>query len=190
MRINDDDEDGDDEVQVSAVADGTALRVAFDASCCTRRWTLRVKMDNGVGRTWTVASTVNLPTTCNISISCCWLARATKSCCRQSLTISAINCSGRASELGGIVNLVDRRRSSLSRTLLELSRRSICRGEIFWVRSLEKKFQEEVPLFCGYMNFLKTLVEKKTQCQKPDYSVHQFRCNTDLWQADKDTSGP
>ena len=70
MRINDDgddDEDGDDEVQVSAVADGTALRVAFDASCCTRRWTLRVKMDNSVGRTWTVASTVNLPTTCNIS---------------------------------------------------------------------------------------------------------------------------
>jgi len=34
---------------------------------------------------------------------------------RQSLTIYAINCSGRASELGGIINLVDRRRSSLSR---------------------------------------------------------------------------
>jgi len=33
--------------------------------------------------------------------------RATESCCRQSLTITVINCSGRASELGGIVNLVD-----------------------------------------------------------------------------------
>jgi len=34
------------------------------------------------------------------------LTRATKWCCRQSLTISAINCSGRASELESIVNLV------------------------------------------------------------------------------------
>ena len=34
---------------------------------------------------------------------------------RQSLTISAINHSGRASELWGITNIVDRRRSSLSR---------------------------------------------------------------------------
>ena len=38
------------------------------------------------------------------------------SCCRQSLTITAINYSGRASELGGTVNLVDRRRPSLSRS--------------------------------------------------------------------------
>ena len=37
--------------------------------------------------------------------------------CRQSLTICAINYSGRASELGGTVNLVDRRRSSLSRSV-------------------------------------------------------------------------
>jgi len=42
--------------------------------------------------------------------------RARKSCCRQSFTISAINYSGRASELGCIVNLVDRRPSSLSRS--------------------------------------------------------------------------
>jgi len=40
----------------------------------------------------------------------------TKSCCRQSLTICAINYSGRTSELGGIVNLVDRRQPSLSRS--------------------------------------------------------------------------
>jgi len=40
------------------------------------------------------------------SINCRQLTRATKSCCRQSLTISAINCSGRASNIGGIVNLL------------------------------------------------------------------------------------
>jgi len=32
----------------------------------------------------------------------------TKSCCRQRLTICAINYSGRTSEFGGIINLVDR----------------------------------------------------------------------------------
>jgi len=37
-----------------------------------------------------------------------------KSCCRQCLTICAIKYSGRASELGGIIDLVDRRRPSLS----------------------------------------------------------------------------
>jgi len=47
------------------------------------------------------------------SISCRQLTRATKSCCRQRLTICAINYSGRASELGGII---DRRQPSLSRS--------------------------------------------------------------------------
>jgi len=42
------------------------------------------------------------------------LTRATKSCCRQRLTICAISYSGRALELGGIIDLVDRRRPSLS----------------------------------------------------------------------------
>jgi len=42
-------------------------------------------------------------------------AVATKSCCRQRLTICAINYSGRASELRDVIDLVDRRRSSLSR---------------------------------------------------------------------------
>jgi len=50
------------------------------------------------------------------SISGRYLSRATKSCCRQSLTICAINYSGRASELGGIIDLVDRGRPSLSRS--------------------------------------------------------------------------
>ena len=40
----------------------------------------------------------------------------TKSFCRQSLTICAINYSGRASELRGIINSVDRRRPGLSRS--------------------------------------------------------------------------
>jgi len=40
----------------------------------------------------------------------------TKSCCRQSLAICAINYSGRPSRLGGIINLVDRRQPSLSRS--------------------------------------------------------------------------
>ena len=50
-----------------------------------------------------------------------WPARQ-KSCCRHSLTICAINYSGRASELGGIVNLVDRRQSCLLQSELSLSR--------------------------------------------------------------------
>ena len=58
-------------------------------------------------------------TTCTTSPepsnSCRELTRATKSCCRQRLTICAINYRGRASELGGIIDLVDRRRPSLSR---------------------------------------------------------------------------
>ena len=46
------------------------------------------------------------------------LIRATKSCCRQRLAICAINYSGRASELGSIIDLhvVDRRQPSLSRS--------------------------------------------------------------------------
>ena len=40
----------------------------------------------------------------------------TESCCRQNLTITVINYSGRVSELGGTVNTVDWQRSSLSRS--------------------------------------------------------------------------
>ena len=40
----------------------------------------------------------------------------TESCCRQKLTITVINYSGRVSELGGTVNTVYWRRSSLSRS--------------------------------------------------------------------------
>jgi len=41
---------------------------------------------------------------------------STESCCRQSLMISAINCSSRASELSCMINIVDQRQSSLSRS--------------------------------------------------------------------------
>jgi len=61
-------------------------------------------------------SAVLAHTQTSATISCRYLTRATESCCRQSLTISATNHSGRASELGGIGNLVDRRRSSSSRS--------------------------------------------------------------------------
>ena len=47
-------------------------------------------------------------------ITCRQPTRATEQCCRPSLTTTVRNYSGRASALGGIVNLVDRRRSSLS----------------------------------------------------------------------------
>ena len=43
-----------------------------------------------------------------------WLKNRTEQNSVQSLTISAINHSGRASELGGYINSVDRRRPSLS----------------------------------------------------------------------------
>jgi len=43
-----------------------------------------------------------------------WPARQNRAVARSSLTICAINYSGRASELGGIIDLVDRRQSSLS----------------------------------------------------------------------------
>ena len=45
-----------------------------------------------------------------------------ESCCRQSLTITVTNYSGRASELGGIANLVDRRRSSFHAPSVRLCR--------------------------------------------------------------------
>ena len=60
------------------------------------------------------------------SISCRQLTRATKSCCRQRLTICAINYSGRASQLGGIINLVDRQLPSLSRS----ERPPFCRAKM------------------------------------------------------------
>ena len=74
-----------------------------------------------------------------------------------------INYSGRASELGCIINLVDRRLSSLSRAERPLSpakliarnhvRRLICRGE---VRSWKKVSEGNTRHFCWYLNFLKT----------------------------------
>ena len=74
------------------------------------------------------------------SITCHYLTHATESCCRQSSTITIINCSGRASELGGTVNLVDRRRSSLSCSERPtFSAKSITR---FYGRYAEAKFSE------------------------------------------------
>ena len=82
-------------------------------------------------------------------------------CCRQRLTIYAINYSGRASELGGIIDLVDRRRSSLSRSerppfssqvdntflTMDTPLRNFLRPEF------TTKFQREVPLFLEITEF-------------------------------------
>jgi len=92
-------------------------------------------------------------TICTTSISCRLLTRTTKSCCRQRLTICAINYSGRASELGGIVDLVDRRRSSLSRS----ERPHFSTIDMPWRNFLSPefttKFQREVPLFLEITEF-------------------------------------
>ena len=81
------------------------------------------------------------------------LTRATKSCCRQSLTICVMNYSGRASELGGTVNVVDRR-PSLSRSKRRYVSRAklITRFDMPWWQNflspeLGEKFPREVPLF-------------------------------------------
>ena len=118
----------------------TVVKVPWDArkrrSCTSDYWQiaflhLQVRNKKLSYRRWTARCVVSveiLPiatqqcrnytctTSPELSISCRQLTRATKSCCRQRLTISAINYSGRASELGGIIDLVDRRRPSLSRS--------------------------------------------------------------------------
>ena len=132
-----------------------------------------------------------IPNACEgkTSISCRYLTRATESCCRQSLTITVINYSGGASELGGIVNLVGRRRPSLSR-----SERPSCRAKLILhvstiiyrtVRSPEfrRKFRTKVPLFCKYLNSLRAqrkISRKKPPCQNPARYVRPFRYKTDL----------
>ena len=71
----------------------------------------------------------------------------------ESLAISAINYSGRASELGGITNVVDKRRSSILclSTFIHLSRAKLTahsRTNMRWQNpEFRKKFQTEVPIF-------------------------------------------
>ena len=85
-----------------------------------------------------------------------------------------------------IVNIVDRRRSSLSRcerpplssNVDDTFRQSTYRGEIFLCPELRTKFQRN-PYFCRYryLNFVKThcrIGRKKPPCQKPARSVQPF----------------
>jgi len=65
----------------------------------------------------------------NTSISCRKLTRATKSCCRHSLTICAINYSCRASELGGLLNFP---RYIIYMSNYALFRRSLCLELTSW----------------------------------------------------------
>jgi len=69
------------------------------------------------------------------SITCRYLTRATKSCCRQSLVISTINYIGRGSELWGNINLVDRQVQFIrlrASTFLELSWQHASMIDILW----------------------------------------------------------
>ena len=113
----------------------------------------------------------------------------TKSRCRQSFTIIVISYSGRASELGVIVNIVDWRRPSLSRSerppfssyVGNTFRRSIglYRGEIFKVRISGKSSRGKHPFFGDIRQ-----IRRKLPCQKPARFVHPFWQNTDLWRTD------
>jgi len=95
------------------------------------------------------------------------LTSATKSRCRQSLAIAAINYSGRASELGGIVNLFDRQRSSLSHpAFLELRSTIDTPWRNFLSPGFRKTLQREVLLFCRCQNFFKTQWWKKASMPK------------------------
>ena len=107
---------GDDAAVADAENDGKPLPLTSQPE----QWMLASRQGERVTKRRPVPtedSCVRSTSSClqKTSISCRQLTRATKSYCRQRLTISAINYSGRASELGGIINLVDRRRSSLSR---------------------------------------------------------------------------
>ena len=55
-------------------------------------------------------------TTCTTSLTKYQLRQNRAVDTRQRMTLCATNCSGRATELGGIIDLVDRRRPSLSRS--------------------------------------------------------------------------
>ena len=98
--------------------------------------------------------------------------RVTKSRHRQSFTISAKNYSGRASELGCIVNLFDKRPSSLSRSgrpPLSTFDDLYAVTKFSKVRRLGKSAGGKYS-FCRYLNFrTKTMCgtgRKKPQCQK------------------------
>jgi len=108
------------------------------------------------------------------SISYRSLTHMTKSCCRQSLTISM---SGWPSELWGIINFVDQRLSRLSCS----ERRHLSRAKLIahstidmpWRNFLRPEFRKssrgKYPYFYRHLNFLKGLIEKKPpRPKKPD----------------------
>jgi len=103
-------------------------------------------------------------------------------------TICAINYSGWASDLGGIINLVDRQLLSLSRSerppFSSLVDNTIARSTIdmpwrnFLRPEFRKKFYREVcPSFRRHLNFLKTQCRtgrKKPPCQSHHDSFSRF----------------
>jgi len=125
---------------------------------------------------WKTTTTTTTTTTTNTAN---WPARQNHAVDRAWRS-PVIKYSSAASELGGIVNLVDRRQSSLSCSerppfssqvgIGNMFRQWIRRDEICRVRSLGKRPREKVPLFCRYRNFVKTnctIGRKQPACQKP-----------------------
>jgi len=86
-----------------------------------------------------------------------------------------IDCSGRLSELGGVINLVDLRRWNLSRSERHLSvAKMICRSKS---PEFGTKFNRKVLLFCTYLNFLITLSKEafapETSSIRPSILIEQ-----------------
>jgi len=118
------------------------------------------------------------------------LNRATKSCCRQSLRISAINYTGWALELGGIINLVDQRVSE--RRLLSRAKLIARSVDMPWWNFPSPEFRKKFhfSIFADIWISLKHsvgLVEKSLHAKKPARSVQPLQQNTYLWQTDRQT---
>ena len=102
----------------------------------------------------------------------------TKSCCRQSLTISAINYGGRASGLGGTIDLVDQRRSVFHALSVHLPRAKLTARSTIdmpWRNFLSPEFRKnsrrKYRYFCRYLNLVKSqnmTGRIKPPCQKAD----------------------
>ena len=131
----------------------------------------------------------------NVSAVANWTARQKRAVDRA--WRSAVNYSGRASQLGGIVNWVDRRRSSLSRSELPP-----CRAKLitrFDDRCAEAKFSKSgvwdkvpegssLPLFLKIPEFPFNTVEGSSRAKTQlDSSTRFDRTRTCDWLTDRQT---
>jgi len=90
------------------------------------------------------------------------------------------------SELEGTVNIVHRRRSSLSRSqrppfsslVDNMFRRSICRGEFFQIGSLGQSSRGKNPYFWRYQNFLFNTVQDRWKAAHVPKNQRDSQVNT------------